>query len=109
MHYSWYSRIALGLHPIPTRFFVVGRIGFWKYDAKQKETAIDVEGLKAMGVINIKPEFNYSDVWGGGLGMKRRIAHPLREGRLTVYRCTSDDPPTSLINNKKQTSNGSFI
>jgi 3-hydroxyacyl-CoA dehydrogenase/enoyl-CoA hydratase/3-hydroxybutyryl-CoA epimerase len=36
--------------------------GFWKYDAKQKETAIDVEGLKALGVVSVKPEFNYSDV-----------------------------------------------
>lgn len=37
-------------------------IGFWRYDAKQKETQIDMEGLKAMGVVSVKPEFNYNDV-----------------------------------------------
>jgi 3-hydroxyacyl-CoA dehydrogenase/enoyl-CoA hydratase/3-hydroxybutyryl-CoA epimerase len=36
--------------------------GFWKYDAKQKETEIDVAGLKSLGVIDIKSEFKYTDV-----------------------------------------------
>ena len=49
------------------RFRMVGMciptLRILEYNEKQKETEIDVANLKTLGVVDIKAEFKYTDVW----------------------------------------------